>query len=368
LLIVFAEYEGTTPPVGTNLILIAIALALACLSYAAFENPIRHSRRQMGGAGGTVMLGSCALVLTLSVAGIVRRSADLKHASGSRPAAIVPAATATDVLRAVRTATKASKLPPHLAPPLGALSSDVGPPLRCNTSQPTSHPVDCVYGDRTARKTVVLFGDSHAAMWLPGLDVAARRARIKAILMSRPGCPAPAVHIWNLENQSPDRGCDIWRSWAIAHIKQLHPAMLVVTSLYFYPLDFSRSLITDREWDSGLSATLANLRSGSARAVVLGDIPYMSQSPPDCLAAHSGDIGACATSEPRAVLKAHDDGESATARAAGAAYVNVTPWFCAQEICPSVVGTIAAYRDKAHISATYSRWLGVALGGALRLS
>ena len=68
-------------------------------------------------------------------------------------------------------------LPAHLDPTFGGLSSDWGgPPSQCfvevpSVDQPASN-ADCTFGDLGASRTMVLDGDSHAAMWFVYLSTA----------------------------------------------------------------------------------------------------------------------------------------------------------------------------------------------------
>jgi len=137
--------------------------------------------------------------------------------------------------------------------------------------------------------------------------------------------------------------------------------------MYFFPLDFQRKPITEAQWDQGLAIVLHHLHPTGARLVVLGDIPYLGQSAPDCLAAHSSDIQSCSTSRSKAVLQGHDEAEQATAEQGGATYVDVVPWFCSAVTCSPVIGGMAVYRNQAHISATYAAWLADVMGDSLQL-
>ena len=53
--------------------------------------------------------------------------------------------------------------------------------------------------------------------------------------------------------------------------------------------------------------------------------------------------------------------EDAASRA-GVPFVNPSPWLCADGLCPVVVGSTIAYRDRGHISAARAGELWVPLG------
>jgi len=50
---------------------------------------------------------------------------------------------------------------------------------------------------------------------------------------------------------------------------------------------------------------------------------------------------------------------------AGIDFVDPTPWFCAYDVCPVVIGSDVAYRDREHISTAYSTQLAPTLADAL---
>jgi peptidoglycan/LPS O-acetylase OafA/YrhL len=364
LLIVFAEYVGHTPSVGTNLLLVLIAFVISYAGYRLVETPVRHAERLSSDPVAAVLLGACLVTVSL---GISHVTSDAEPTGRTTKASVpAPARSTAQVTSDVHQAASATHLPSNLAPPLSALPADIpARPGGCNTETPSQHPKDCVYGDPNARQTVVMFGDSHAEMWMPALDLAARSAERKAILVSQSGCPAPVVHELDAQTQEPNHACDDWRQWAVTHIRSLHPQMVIVASMYFYPEDFDHKVIATSEWDRGLASVLRQLAMPGTQLVVLGDTPYMRLSPPDCLAAHPDDVGTCSSPRQTSVLAASNSGIQATARAAHALYQPVDQWFCDRRTCPAIVGRIGVYRDRAHMSATYAAWLYAVFGKAV---
>ncbi len=47
--------------------------------------------------------------------------------------------------------------------------------------------------------------------------------------------------------------------------------------------------------------------------------------------------------------------------------VNAERWFCADGLCPSVVGRYITLRDSEHMTPDYARWLAPAVAEALGL-
>src|SRR6266700_3706088 len=89
-------------------------------------------------------------------------------------------ATLAQVLRLVAAAPSIKKVPHNLVTPLRDTANDNAYRLvlaeRCGLGPDGVTLPACVYGDPRGTHTIVLFGDSHAEMWLPGFDAMARRA------------------------------------------------------------------------------------------------------------------------------------------------------------------------------------------------
>jgi len=220
---------------------------------------------------------------------------------------------------------------------------------------------ECVYGNAKGKHSVILFGDSHAAMWFDPLKEVASRAGWQMRIFYMSGCPAPTLTFYQAGS-----ACDAWRASAIAAIRKLNPTMVVVTSASFEQQVSQNVFATAAQWQSGLETTLKRLKGPRTELVVIGDIPVLAQSAPDCLAAHESDVQACATTRSSATSGVLTSAEVAAAKAVGARRIDVTSWLCAA-ICPPIVNNMLVYRNQFHLSRTYAVYLAGVLGAALRL-
>ncbi len=62
------------------------------------------------------------------------------------------------------------------------------------------------------------------------------------------------------------------------------------------------------------------------------------------------------------------DAAHAVALSAGYQFIDPIPWFCADNLCPSVIGSMVAYRDTEHITTEYAAKLAGPLGAMLNLA
>jgi len=86
-------------------------------------------------------------------------------------------------------------LPPNLKPSLKNATS-IKPRSYsdgCHRMKGQTTVKTCIYGATSGARSVVLFGDSHAAMWLPALDSIAARRGWKLYSMTKSACPVAKV-------------------------------------------------------------------------------------------------------------------------------------------------------------------------------
>ncbi len=178
-----------------------------------------------------------------------------------------------------------------------------------------------------------------------------------------PACPAPSLTFYSVETHSTNYACNRFRTAAIAAIRKTHPAMVVVTSATIQHVTRDR-LVTPAQWEAGYSKTLSLLKMPGTQLVVLGDIPYLTQDDPACLAAHESDVQACATPLSVAETGVLTSAEERAATANGAEYINPAPWICS-DICEPIVGNIRVYDDQYDLSATYAKSLSGVVQAAL---
>ena len=195
----------------------------------------------------------------------------------------------------------------------------------------------CATGDTTARRRLVVFGDSHAAMWMPAFVRFAVRHHWRLVPLIKPGC-VPSV--------MGSGDCATWYDWALGQVRGVRP----------------RAVVLSQSWsgwgDGGIAAVARELRDLALltpRLIVIEDPPARDQPALDCLLA----LRACyrLLRVSRHAGRGSDVLVDATRGAGGARrlHVRTLQWFCARTLCPTVVGTMITYRDSTHITLTYAR-------------
>lgn len=228
----------------------------------------------------------------------------------------------------------------------------------------------CRRGDVGSRQVLVVFGDSHARAWIPALEDIAKRAGYATYYLVKPGCNAASI-LPDL-GSGPFEGCVSWRAWAIEQIEDLQPDIVFVASDLPPAVVTSRGTIDDQAavadaMSAGLVDTIEQLERRVSRIVVVGAPPGMPMGPADCLSTRGADLGDCAFPRSRR-SELLVEAERRAAAIAKVEFIDTLDWFCAEGLCPSVVGSTVTYRDLEHITTAYALQLATPLQQAMRLS
>jgi hypothetical protein len=343
VLILAAQYEGHALSTGQNLLLLLLAFAIACVTYSAFENPLRRRSWSPRAAvalaiaaiGGVVVVGG---VLNAQIAGESRA-----YAAGF----VTPPPYRVDVLPTLRrtVAQAQRRIDLHvLNPPVTRfMFEQYRLPSQCAAAPGRSRSRICRLGAPDGRRTLAVFGDSHAQMWLPALLDVAKRRRWAVVPFVKIGC-APLD--WERGGGSPD--CRRWFGWATAAARTVHPDVLLVTGLYS-----GGNIDIETESARGIERVAAAIYTAHA-VVALLDAPVQQDDPADCLLRPGATGRTCSLTIGGDAAAANDAAASILKRGEGLRVIDPRPWFCFQSVCPMVVGKTIAYADRGHISTAYA--------------
>jgi hypothetical protein len=251
----------------------------------------------------------------------------------------------------VAAATKITNLPSNLIPTLQDAPSDDAAayyPSSNASSSGCSTSTQCVYGDLSSSTTVVLYGDSHAEMWLPALAPAATKLNLKLVLIWHPGCQVEDFLMANTN-------CDSDRTHDIALINALKPAMVLLSQKVTQITGPHGKTYSNAQWTDDLEVTIRALQNSSTKVVVVGDTNQFNESVPVCLSLHSSKVQSCTIFNPNPKFTQHFAAEAAAATDTHAGYINPTTWMCNKK-CSAVVGTMVVCSDDGHITATFAEY------------
>jgi peptidoglycan/LPS O-acetylase OafA/YrhL len=357
-IVIASEYAGRTLSVGVNLLVLAGAFALSCITYAVFENPIRRMQGRRAGLvlwpASAALVAACALPMLASIG---NTEANIAKASASVHPARIPASVSTQrraplsvVVKAVKAARAGKPIPWPLKPAVSHVESDryAFPSSRCRPNLNQSSSDVCRLGDVHSGKSILVFGDSHAINWMPPLLRMAKKDHWLVLPVIKPSCVPKK---WTTPGYDV---CNAWFRWAMKQARSRKPQVAFIAGKW--------SNTRQKAVVPMMKATIRELSSVAASVVVVGDPPEEKQSPPDCLLASNATMKTC-TVKARKVDLTTDTAVAKASSKLGAGFVYTRGWFCAKPkhskktYCPIVINKTITRSDTNHVSKTYAKEL-----------
>lgn len=323
--------------------LIALTLVLSHFSYEHIEQRFRHSREK--GEWKPIGYGLASIAVCLLATGATQRaiSSQAVHVEAGDPRYPGPSAL-------LSSATTPENVEP--VPPLSALKSDL--PVvygeKCHQDQQSAEPVSCILGDPNGARTMVILGDSHAAQWVPALDVIAKEGGWKLVTLTKSACSFSRVEIWH--RNRPYLSCTEWRENAIRKIKAIDADIVFMSQSRYSSIDHETMA-------NGLRSVWSELLQTGMRVIPIHDTPWLPFQPEDCLA--HGEPKECTV--PREKAEASNIFAYAARAIDGVEVVDLTDGICGPETCDAIVGNLIVWRDEHHLTATYSTALAPYMAG-----
>jgi peptidoglycan/LPS O-acetylase OafA/YrhL len=369
-LVLVWQVAGRTLSAGANVGILAGAFLLSMLTFKFYETPLRFARWLRGWrtAGlAAVSLGGSLAAILIPVA-IVDGSlaAQAAVAKQTHVASLAPATsnnlTDQPPIPAVKAAVSAAKrkapLPASYVPSMAQLqqentSSEYGIPDGCQPAweSGTSSQI-CKLGDASATRTVVVFGDSHAQMWMSALEKLGTQDNFAVVPLEKAGC-----FIAREDENLPGWPCETWFKWAVGQDKKLKPIATIVG----YRLDiYAKSRFPK------VMSELQSVFKHVTNPVYLADPPGRRAGggggePAVCLSQTGANQGTCSFREAPAYAQLMRD-VSKTTSADNIPALPTAQWFCADKICPMLIDNMVVTHDGDHLTEEYSTALAPLLG------
>ncbi len=228
----------------------------------------------------------------------------------------------------------------------------------------------CLYGDPGGKKTLILFGDSHAMQYFPALQRLAMENSWRLINLTKAECTPGEVSIRSMIADRVYTECDTWREESLRRIEQGGARAMVVMSgdTAYTPFGEDGEELLGKEGadalEEGYVKTLARIRAAGLQTTVIRDTPASASDVPSCVSEELQNLDSCAFERVRDRDKEFD--VRAARRSPGAHLIDVTAEICPGELCRAVIGDALVYRDKSHLTATFARTLSPWIGAGLK--
>ena len=233
----------------------------------------------------------------------------------------------------------------------------------------------CEAGDPDGSKTIALVGDSHAQHWAPAFDAAGLANGWRVIITTRSSCIVYDIATYNARLEVMDDSCRRWAmsvTEAIADEADLELVVVGRARGYFQTVRAEDGSILDDQTAedslySAVSEFLETTLRNADRVMIIEDTPWAPYIVPDCLIATTPvdakdcDFEATLTELEIPLLRAEQRAVDGVLERR-ATLVSLDHLVCPGGLCNAVTPDgLITYRDRHHMTASYSRELGVDL-------
>ncbi|WP_221583575.1 acyltransferase family protein [Microbacterium sp. G2-8] len=359
-------------------ITIALSVALAALTFRFVEQPFQKKQVPVFSRDRrTLWLWPISVVVVIAVAfgsaayGETRQAAQQAEAEqyfdehGYQQVEGEDVDEVQDELgEAVKVAESGAPIPPEIdADTLrDAMWTDLAD-SDCYASQGEQESDVCFYGDVDSDTTIALIGDSHAAMWLPALDLIGEDHDFRVALFAKMSCGAyPVVQDAKGHIQED---CDAYRDFTRDEVEKLQPDAIILGARGQLNMTDEPDATVDEQWADGVTEAVTDYQSMSDRVIALGDVPAREEAEPkDCVDAPGAKQEDCVV-EGESIEAHSNDITEAEATDAGAKFLDTTSFVCTDDGCPLFAGEVPLYEDDSHLNRLWVEHIAPALGREL---
>ena len=351
-------------PTNTQRVAIgALAVLLAGLTTRFVERPVRE-RPIVASTGRNVLIGSSAGALVVVAMAVVGLRA--VHVDRRAMAALSGAAQRADpecfgAAAMTRPCPAATGIVPD--PQLAGL--DTSNRGECWSNNGEDKLRICSLGPAEGyTRRLFAVGDSHNNALISAYEWVAQTAGWRIDVTGKGGCYLTAARIRKFKPEF-DPDCRAWQRKVRAYLRTRGPYdAVLVTHAEAFPLHTNGRPHLEVEIEGLVQEWSGQIARGQT-IVAVKDVPVMPPEVVECVRRHGlAAESECATDR-ESTLRTADSQTEAAKVVDGAHLLNFDDLFCSAR-CPPVIGGVAVWRDKGHITATFARSLAPFLLAELR--
>ncbi|MEU6857414.1 acyltransferase family protein [Glycomyces sp. NPDC046736] len=356
------------PRLRHYLLLMAAAFVLSVATFHLVEQPIRTRKPLVQVPSRALAMGGGLITAALSLS-ILASLQPMPTVSNEEAAEV----TGDDITvwDLIGESSDVDIVPSNLTPSLEEARDDtpsIAGDGECQTDRDSVEvKSECWFGDPDGEKTIVLFGDSHAAQWFPALNQVAEASGWRLLVMVKANCSVPDITEYDKKLGREYTECPEWKDGVFDLLEEVQPDAVLATA-------FDRKEIVaddpEKAWVDGWVDSVEALQEVSDEVYYMADSVELEEDPPSCLAENPDNASVCVGDLEESIVD--PDRREATVEAvddAGATVLDPIPWMCDLDegTCPVVVGNLMVYRDTNHLSARFVSELAPQLAAALAL-
>lgn len=322
-----------------RLLLVAISLLIASLSYRFFETPIRHNRKLLAKPRMAVFVALAIMVLASSFA-----------------------------LRWRNAALVRMKQPAQLRFLAARVDAPVIYGMGCDEWYHSASVRICAFGDPHAQHTAVALGDSISLQWFPAYARDFDKPGWRLLVITKSSCPMVNAPLFYPRIGRVYTNCSKWRHDALLEIAKLKPAIVIMGSTFTY--DY-----TQAQWINGTRSVLRELAPAVGEIYLMRSTPTLPFNGPACMAPRSW-LYAAIKGPTHCTAPAHtalsDDVldwlQTAASPFSNVHLVDMTNSICPDAVCHAELNGLIVFRDEQHMTASFAASLAPALAAALHMT
>jgi hypothetical protein len=231
----------------------------------------------------------------------------------------------------------------------------------CMVGIPGTNSNKCFYGDPHGKKTLVLFGDSHAMQYFPTVEELVNLRHWRLVVLTKAECPPEELEVKSMIEDREYSQCDEWRQDALERIEtgDEHTTVIMSGDTEYTPYGPNGEELSGdaaaEAMEAGYLRTLKRIEAAGLHSVVIRDNPTSTEDVPSCVSEDIQHLGRCAFPRHREWDREYD--VRAAERSPQTHLVDFIADICPGELCRAVIGNALTYRDKDHLTATFARTL-----------
>jgi hypothetical protein len=338
--LIFAGVLWPSAGLPLKTVAVLVALGASMLSFRFVEQRVRYNRYLAARPRRSIAFGLAATGLCALIAFGVFARAD---AATKSPAQAVVRAASNNILR---------------IEDCSAVATD-----------PTTK---CALGATSSNRTIVLFGDSHAAMWNVTFDRIGREHGYRVLPLELGNCPPADLRPF----YDPPVGrvygeCAQWRERMFKLIGQIRPELVVfVGDAGYYsamPGQVTETGLSGDDWTRGVEGTASRFEKMGVPFAMIADAPDPGFNVSYCLSRQIGAVigGGPCVFDRDAIDPASRAADRAVERFKQGAVIDLTDEICPTKRCQAMRDGMVLYFDGTHLSSAFAKSLTPAMWSRL---
>lgn len=263
-----------------------------------------------------------------------------------------PEGTCPGVTRSGPLTPNPSQAPVDRSSAYGYVSGKKG----CFATLPLFRLRTCTFGDRVAGTNVALIGNSHAAQWLPAIELIAAQENWRVTTYLASQCALADVR-QSFTPLASSEACSDWGAEVTERVSQGKFDLVIMSNKMSRGVRGFDLPASAARYRQGYANILRPLQQAGLPVIGIRDTPSPAFDVPQCLAAHTDDYSVCdgtraAWLPPEPLFQA-----VAALQDSQMTLVDMTDLICNGETCSAAVGGVPVYFDLSHLTATYAKTL-----------